>query len=237
MDITDRFALRESFYLRKLLFFLFSFFLLLNSGFTQDQNKPISSYKHSLSFSQGTDFTIIAAENGYFSTFLTGKNLSGYNIDYAVNYDRQINKSGFLLMNLFYTSNRDSYNYINHALEKYGTTEMSVNAHLVTFEIGFKLYSKKSKMNLYTKVAGGVSFSLYRKNIFYIPGYNHYQEFKDFRYSHTQFYFGKGIDLKTYKNQFVNLELGMNIPLMFYNYSNLIYSLDIFLKVGYGFKF
>ncbi len=235
--MTDRFLLKRPFCLRKFGLLYFTFFLILNSGLAQEHNKLNSSNKHSLCFTQGTDFTFLAAENGYFSTFLTGKNLSGYNIDLAINYDHRINKLDFLLMNLFYTYNNDSYKYLNHALENYGSTEMSVNAHLFTIEIGFKLYSQKSKMNLYTKVAGGVSFSLYRKNIFYIPGYNHYQEFKDFRYSHTQFYFGKGIDLKTFKNQFVNLELGMNIPLMIYNYSNLIYSVDVYFKIGYGFKF
>ena len=235
--MAKRFVLRVSFYIRKLLLFLFSFFLLFNFGFAQEQNKTISQNKNSLSFSQGTNFTTIAAENGYFSTLLTGKNLSGYNLDYAINYDRRINESDFLIMNLSYSYNHDSYKYLNHYLEEYGTTEMAINAHLVTFEIGFKKYSSKTKFNLYTKVAAGISFSLYRKNTFYIPGYNHYQEFTDFRYSHTQAYFGKGIDFKTYKNQYINLELGMNIPIMVYNYSNLIYSVDIYFKVGYGFTF
>ena len=206
-------------------------------------NKPLIisdslSSKHKISFSQGTDVTLIAAsiERDH---LLYGNVLNGRNIDFAVNYN-YIRKSGQeIILNLVYTFDKDSYTFYNHYLDEYGSNNIVANAHLISLEIGNKSYSKKvlTRLNFYSTISLSVSFSLYRKNDIYMPGLDHYQEYKGILYSHANFLFGKGIELPTYKNQYFMAEAGFDIPLPLNNHSNLVYSLDFYFKLGYGFTF
>jgi len=194
--------------------------------------------KHRISFSQGTDVFLIGITND--QDLLYGNNLKGGNIDFTVNYHYKRKSGQKTIINLVYIYNRDSYTYYNHYLDEYGPSKIRLNAHLIRLDIGNKFYSKKvlTKLNLYSAISASFSFSLYRKNDVYMPGFDHYQEFKGIRYSHIDLLLGKGIELPTYKNQYFMTELGIGIPIYpLNNHSNLVYSLDIYFKIGYGFTF
>jgi len=195
--------------------------------------------KHKISFSQGTDVSLINTNTNR-RYLLFGNNLKGGNIDFAINYHYRRKSGKETIISLIYTYDRDIYTYYNHYLDEYGLSKIKLNAHLICFEIGNKFYSKKmlTKLNLYSTFSASISLSLYRKNDVQMPGLDHYQEFKGLHFSHFNIILGKGIELPTYKNQYFMTELGLRIPLPpTNNHSNLVYSLDIYFKVGYGFTF
>ena len=193
--------------------------------------------KHKISFSQETDFAVIAFCNPFRYLFIKGRNFHGFNMDFAINYNYRLKRGDEILVNFVYTYDKDRYRYVNYYMDEYGLTEISLDAHFIRLEFGMKYYTKRSKVKRYTRVSASISFSLYRRNIINQPGLYHYQEFKGLHYSHINFLWGKGVEIPTYKNQFFMAEAGFDLPLAKYNYSNLIYSFDVYFKIGYGFTF
>ena len=212
--------------------------LSIQSSFAQDSLVKMEEgpKKHKICISQGSDFALVAY-GGHFKTLLIGNNLKGGNLDFAINYNYRTKSGVELLSNVVYVYDRDFYTYYDYFLDEYGPTEIRINAHLIRYEFGIKYFSKASKYNLYTRVSASISFSLYRRNNIYSPGFDHYEEYRGLQYSHVNFIMGKGIEVPTYKNQYFMVEMGLDLPLPLNNHSNLVYSLDIYFKVGYGFTF
>jgi hypothetical protein len=228
--------IKEKLILENRLFFCIVFIIILAVfplKVTNAQNlTTIATNKHRLIFTQGTDISLFAVNQGL--DRLIGRNSKDMNLDFSINYNYRKNNGDNILLNLTYGYDKDSYSFYN--------TESSIisnSAHLLRFDLGAKFFSKRvlTKLNFYSIISVSINFSIYRKNDIHVIGLKHYQEFKGFHFSHTDFIFGKGIELQTFENQFFNLEAGFGLPMIKYNYSNLVYSLDFYFRVGYGFKF
>jgi len=223
---------------RSIILFVIFGLLVIQTSVAQDSLVKMVDLprKHKISFSQGSDFALIAY-GGHFKNLLIGNNLKGGNLDFAINYNYRTNSGVELLFNLVYVYDRDYYTYYNYFLDDYGPTEIRINAHLLRFEFGIKYFSKTSKYHLFTRVSAAINFSVYRRNNVYSPGFDHYIEYRGLHYSHINLIWGKGIEIPTYRNQYFMTEAGFDLPLPLNNHSNLVYSLDIYFKIGYGFTF
>lgn len=197
-----------------------------------------STSRYKIFLSQGTDVSLVGFTNKYLYR-LNGNNLQGGNLDFSFGMNFLRKNGEEIVLNFKYSNDKDMYTYANYYLDDYGESLIKIDAHLIAIEFGIKFFSKKYliDLNLYTVISSSIRFSLYRNNEFDIPGFYHYQLFDGFQYSNINFLIGKGLEIPVYNKQFSIVEVGLDLPLVVYNNSNPLYSIDVYFKIGYGFKF
>ena len=227
------------FVIKKIFQVLFLLIILINSPslvLAQGDENPNNRTLHKAFITQAYSYSYKSHDhNHYVNETVFCENAAFNNMSLGLHYNLHFPNHIEFLSNISYTYEKDYATYKLHYMDDYGVSEVHYKVHLISFDAGVKFFIPRKWNRLYFRVSTSVSFSIYRKNEFYVPGRYHYQEFKTPKFSSMNLLTGIGFDIPIIANQFINIEFGHNAPAN--GYTNVVYSYKWYVQIGYGFTF
>lgn len=224
---------------KNILQLLFSVIILANSNnivFSQETKNKNCQILTKVFITQSYNYSYKSHEyKHYYAQELRANNNPFGDLRLGLNYNLHFPNHIELLSNISYIYEKDYATYEDHFMDEWGTSEVHVKNHLISLDLGIKVFIPRKWNRLYFRISTSVTYSIYRRNDFYVPGQYHYQEFKSPTFSSMNLLTGFGFDIPIFSNQFINLEIGHIIPAN--GYANVVYSYKLYAQIGYGFTF